>query len=454
MFPRLLLMFATLLGLTAQGQELVRFQNGDMLRGSLESLTATNGLRWNRPDALEPFTFNVQSITDVEFAPRPEQSAESADQALVRLNNLDEIHGKLISVDAENVVVSPAYMNAGGPVGRDNRVMIPRKNVLLVAPLGPGRKLVFEGPTGFDGWTKSKVQAVNGEAGEWHFKNNAFYATEAASIARDVKLPDLSSFQFDIEWRGFFYLAVALYTDYLHPVNLASKENEPDFGGFYSLQLNSFSANLLPVTKTDPLKYLGQTPVPGLSQKTNARVDIRINKNKRTVGLLVDGQFIKEWIDGDTFAGKGTAIRLVNQGQGAVKMSNIRVFEWDGYYEERATNSPGLKSDLVKLRNGDRIFGEVRSVTESALNVASTSQTLDIPIARVKQMDFAERAINPAPPAKAVRAHMPNGGHLTFQLESWTASKARVSHPLFGAVELDPNAFARLQFFPAASSAQ
>jgi len=439
---------------SAKAQDVVRFANGDLLRGALEQLSPTNGLQWKRADVLDPLKFRVEELAEVEFGPRPEAPAVSGDLTVLRLNNLDEIQGKLISVDQTNVVLAPWFANAGGPVTADNRLTIPRTNVLLVAPLGPGRRLVFEGPTGLEGWTKSKVTAVNGEAGEWRFKNNAFYATESASIARDLKLPDISSFQFDMEWRGFFYLAVALYTDYLHPVNLASKETEPDFGGFYSLQLNSFSANLLPVTKTDPLKYLGQAPVPGLAQKTNARVDIRVNKPKRTIGLLVDGQLVKEWVDSETFAGKGTAVRLVHQGQGAVKLHNIRVFEWDGYYEEKPTNSVALKSDLVKLRNGDRIFGSITKVAENTLSVASTAQNLDIPMARVKQLDFADRTLQTNVPPRSVRAHLATGGRLTFELDSWSPSAARIRHPLFGVAELKPEAFTKLEFFPLTGKAQ
>ena len=48
---------------------------------------------------------------------------------------------------------------------------------------------------------------------------------------------------------------MALYTDYL-TVSLAEKDSEPDFGGFYSLQLTSYAVNVLMVKQKEPLQYL------------------------------------------------------------------------------------------------------------------------------------------------------------------------------------------------------
>src|SRR5687768_16839635 len=141
-----------------------------------------------------------------------------------------------------------------------------------------------------EGWTRGKVNAQGlTDAGEWMYSNGAFYALKSASIARDLKLPDVASIQFDLEWRGFFHVAVALYSSYLHPINLANKESEPQFGGFYSMQLNPFSANLLPVEQNEPLRYLGQASLQHLAQTNAAHIDIRVNKAKSLVALMVNG---------------------------------------------------------------------------------------------------------------------------------------------------------------------
>ena len=84
-----------------------------------------------------------------------------------------------------------------------------------------------------------------GESGQWTYRNGAFYAGKTASIARDLKLPDVAEIQFDLAWKGALNLAIALYTDSLLPILLTAKDQAPDFGGFYSLRLHNATEALI-----------------------------------------------------------------------------------------------------------------------------------------------------------------------------------------------------------------
>jgi hypothetical protein len=59
---------------------------------------------------------------------------------------------------------------------------------------------------------------------------------------------------------------------------------------------------------------------PGFSQKSSAHIEVRANKAKNLVALLIDGSLVKMWIDTQEFVGQGTGIRIVHQGQGASKI--------------------------------------------------------------------------------------------------------------------------------------
>jgi hypothetical protein len=284
------------------------------------------------------------------------------------------------------------------------------------------------------------------DSGQWLYQNHAFYALKSASIARDVHLPEMASFSFDIEWRGFFHVAVALYTEYLNPVNLANKETEPKFGGFYSLQINPFSANLLPVKQTEPLRYLGQAPLQNLSQKSSAHIDIRVNKQKKLIALLIDGVVVKQWVDTDEFAGTGSAIRFVHQGQGAVKLTNIKVAEWDGQFEEPPSVTPNKTQDIARLKNGDRVPGSVKLIQDGKMKVEGGGTLLDIPMSRVKQIEFAGRSMSPTNSPNVVRAFLTSGGSITFELQKWSPEGLLAKSENFGTVTFKPDAFSRLLF--------
>ncbi|MGN6386152.1 MAG: hypothetical protein ACTHMT_07920, partial [Verrucomicrobiota bacterium] len=331
-------------------RDIVFFRNGDLLYGALNSIEPDAGVKWSRADAAGPFQFNSRQVSEILLSgmEAPNRAASSNFCAL-QLNNGDQLQGILSGYDGHTIKLDTWF---GGTME------FPRESVAMLLPIGLPRTVVFEGPESLEGWTSSEVDlgaAAQIETGKWIYHNHALYAGKSASIARDVHLPDVSSLSFDMEWRGFFHLAVALYTQYLHPINLQNKETEPKFGGFYSLQLNPFSANLLPVKQTEPLRYLGQSALQNLSQKSSAHIDLRVNKQKKQIALLIDGVLVKDWIDSDSFAGTGTAIRFVHQGQGAVKLSNIQVTEWDGQFDDPISITPNKTQDIARLRNGDRV---------------------------------------------------------------------------------------------------
>lgn len=420
-------------------QEAVLFKNGDLLGGTLRGITS-NSVAWQHPDAAAAIDLQKSHLSELQLLAEPRSHNASTNDCIVRLANQDQLDGELISLNESNLVLRTWY--AG-------ELRIPRSMLDSISPSGPNRSTIFSGPTTIEGWTPGQTNALLPGSGKWIYRNGAFYASKSASIARDVKLPDVSSMSFDMTWKGYFQLAIALYTDRLQPVSLANKEAEPDFGGFYSLQLNTFSANLLPITHKDPIRYLGQASMLSLSQKNSAHFDIRVHKQKRTIALLVNGELIKEWADPSPFAGAGSAIRFVHQGQGLIKIENLVVTEWDGTYEEKNAPAPPQDQDLARLRNGDRVFGSVAAVQNGVITINRPEGKMEIPLTRAKRIEFAAKGRGKTPNvASAVRAHFARGGALTLTIDAWSAEGFRVSTPTFGPATIHPRAFSRLEFAP------
>jgi hypothetical protein len=418
-------------------QEAVLLRNGDVLAGSLQGIQS-NVVTWKHPDAAAPVELKVPAISELQVKAESRTHNASTNACLVRLTNDDQLEGELISLDASQIVLKTWY--AG-------ELRFPRSLIQFIQPTGPSRSTIYEGPAGLDGWTLGKTSVELPNQGQWAYRNGAFYATRAASIARDVHLPDVSSLQFDLTWKGYFQLAIALYSDSLQPVSLANKENAPDFGGFYSLQLNTFSANLLPITKSDPIRYLGQASLLTLSQKNRAHIDIRTSKARHSITLIVNGELVREWIDPSEFAGKGSAIRFVHQGQGAVKIENIKVTEWDGLFDDKEAPPPPAKQDLAKLRNGDRASGNVATIMDGVITMTVLDRKLEIPFTRAKEVAFArERSTRPDPLQIDVHAYFTRGGSLSLQLEKWDSQSLVATSPVFGKTTFHPRAFTRLEF--------
>lgn len=414
------------------------FGDGDILFGNLESLSSNKTVTWRRGDVAQPIEFSGTNLLEIQFPPVKSTKLSATNGCRVQLRNGDSLEGKLLQLDSEKIILETSF--AG-------KMTFPRQVADMIEPLPPEREPVFAGPTGLEGWTLGKVNALAvGESGNWSYTNGAFYATRAASIARDVKLPDVARIEFDLAWKGVLQSAIALYTSYMQPVNLQTKDTDPDFGAFYSLQINSFVSTLMPVRKNEPLKYMGQIPVPAFSQKNHAHVEILASKPKRSIAFFVDGSLVKEWVDTEDFAGSGTGMRFVHQGQGAVKLSHLRIAEWNGKMESKATNLPPFKEDLAKLLNGDKVSGTLESFRDGKLSFKTENGKLAIPFERVSESFFASKTNNTmAENAENVRAFFPGGGSVTFRVERWDAHGVVATSPNFGRATFAPGTFERAE---------
>lgn len=424
----------------ASSPQALLFRNGDLLTGQLESITTATGLRWRHTDAAATIEFQPAALAEIHLGAQSAPPANSPNFCFVRLTNGDELAGNIKSLDEQQVVLETWFAGT---------LTLPRARVASVRPAGPTPRAVFAGPDGMEGWTMGK--ALGGLAsGEWHFVNGAFVATQPASIARDVKLPPSSSLEFDIAWQGQFALAIALYTDSLQPVRLAQTADEPPFGGFYSLQLNSYSTQLLLVKHKEAVRQLGMAVIPQLQQTNRARIGIKTSREQKTITVFINGVVAKQWVDTEGFGGEGTGIRLVHQGQGPMRLANIRISEWDGRLEENvAALVPNVKTDVGRLVNRDSVSGRLVELKDGKLRFAVTDNFIEIPMDRIGQVDFATDRAQTAPvQAGDIRVFFAGRGSLTFALESWTEKGVRASSANFGKAEFAPRAFSRIVFQP------
>ncbi len=416
------------------------FSNGDFLYGKLVSIDPQRSVRWQHPDARQPIDFKSTNVTQIDLS-NGRRTLEESNNCKIDFINNDGIKASLISCDKDNVVVDTAY------AGRLKLSRATLESLVMVPPLQP---VLFEGPTGIEGWTpgKAAAAAAMGDAGEWKYRNGAFYANKAASIARDVHLPDTAQIEFDLVWKDVLNVAIALYTDSLQPVSLAAKESAPDFGGFYSFQVHSSYMQMMPIKKNDPLRELGGIAVPALMKRDRAHFDLRVSKQDRKIALLINGLLVKEWIDSEGFAGKGTMMRFVHQGQGgAVKISNIRVRPWDGQLEEASPTQAHRVNDSVRLADGSRLTGTIEKIADGKLAIATGTSTIQVALSKLRQIDFASQNVPAAQTnSQPVRVLLTPGYTVSGYLESWTADAMTLKSPEFGEAKFDPKAVSRLQF--------
>jgi hypothetical protein len=423
-----------------EGSDLLKLENGDQLAGQLLSASPEDGISWRHGHSSKAAKFKFDAVTQIELEPLDRDETPVWSRSLIRLSNGDEMVGRLVEVNETQAVLETWY---GGVL------TFPRERWQWIVFEDEPEPPLYSGPEGLEDWTVGDVSMARVQSGDWVYHEGAFYATKAASIARNLDLPDRSQIQFDLHWKGTLNLAFALYTDYLHPVSLANKDTEPDFGGFYSLQLNSYFANVLMVKQGVPLQYLGQVQTPAFAKKRKAHIDIRVDKKGDSVALLVDGELVKQWVDKTGFAGEGTGVRMVHQGQGAIRFGDFRVSPWNGQFDEAPTVRASAEEDLVTLRNGDKLIGKIQSVGAETINLALIGGETAMPLRDVKKIEFAGIADLKAAQlgaVKTVKSRFAQQGIIHVEIAEVIDNRLKGSSPNFGAVDLDLRAFKQISF--------
>jgi hypothetical protein len=440
-------------------------RNGDSLDGRLLSIDTSQVLRWKHPDVAEPIDFKLAGVLQLDLHPPAPPDRGANCPCKVSLARGDTLEGSLVSCDQETLVLQTWY---AGPLS------IPRNQVQSIS-FYPTTPDLFAA-AGTNGWTQgSAAGALGAQAGRWTFRGGAFYTAQSASIARDIKLPDSAEIQFDLAWSGAFGLSVALYTDSLQPMLIADKDKLPDFGAFYSMVFAGSIVQVARIKKMESLSYLSPVFVPVASQTNRIHVDVRASKQSSTLALAVDGQVLQVWQDTNGFIGQGTGMRFVHNGNGPVKVSNLRAAPWDGVLGAGQPNTPAPGQDTVWLANRTIRTGVIESLADGKLTLRTNAAAVpaarkeppadgntpppaqpdevEVPLDQVTRLAFTGQAEPAGELPGTVHAIFAHGGPISFQLESWTAEGVNLRSPVFGQAKFDPKAFYRLVFPPPAAAA-
>ncbi len=300
-----------------------------------------------------------------------------------------------------------------------------------ITPVQTNIASLYEGPTGLEGWTNGNQE--NG----WKYKDGTFYTHNNGILGRDFKLPDMSNIEFDMGWAGYLQIVISVYTD----------QTENYGGNCYILQMNNNYVYLERMRRNSGSSNLGQTELQSLMQRSKARIGIRVNKQAKTISLLVDGTMAKQWTDRGDFAGAGGGVAFYSQGRGLIKISNVRITAWDGKFEENKKPDDKSSEDTIKLANQDKVSGSLKSIEKGVAILASSYATLKIPVERIEEIDIAGKNADQARHVPGdVRAFFTGRGTVTLSVEKWDEKQLIGSSPNFGRVTFAPAAFDRLQF--------
>ncbi|HEV8543022.1 MAG TPA: hypothetical protein VGR78_11570 [Verrucomicrobiae bacterium] len=405
---------------------ILQFLDNSSLHGVLSQIDETNGLKWAYPGAKTPLQFSLSNVASLRF-----EKAEPAPHAFTaacrfHFRNGDELIGNIREIKEEKLHFQSWFGdNVEASIDSLSAIMFSSK----------GYNLLYEGPTSLDGWRTTRSPK------SWEYKDGAFIANGADQLGRDFALSGSATLEFDLSWNGAFSLMIALYAQNIDRFDYTTSA--------YLVYLGTGAISVQRVQAGAGAIMLGQTQVPEMLRRNRMHFEIRCNKEDATISLFADGKFIQRWKDNNPggFIAKGGGILFFSQVEPrSLKLSNIRVAEWDGRYEPDAQTNAPPNMDVVFLANRDKVFGKVTALEETRATVETKQTRLDIPLARVTQIRFAnESSLTNSAPGE-VRASFPGGERVVFKLEKWDGKEVKGTSKTFGALAFDPKNIREVQF--------
>ncbi|MFO7871824.1 MAG: hypothetical protein R6V03_10390 [Kiritimatiellia bacterium] len=411
----------------ARKTDLIAFLNGDRLHGRLLAIDPENtGVKWHCPNAAETILFGLDGISEIALASG--DAGNKTEGSSIRLTNGDLISGKLVSLRNDSLVLDTWYAGT---------VTIKRPMIRTINPGQSSSIIVYEGPRGLAEWTIGR----RGGANNWRYKDSALYALSSSSIARNIPdLPDRADIEFEAAWWGpypSFYCS--FYTD-----NLDSYS-----GNCYSLRLSGTSVYMYRYTSHSGSRNIGNISVQSFSdqKKNKALFNLLVDKENKSVTLLIDGVMMKQWTDQGDFAGRGNGILFQPQSNGGFKISNIKVTKWDGKLPEPSSGPTEHEEDLVRFVNGDKVSGELQTISDNKAVFKTSYAALTIPVQRIATIYMSEKNAQRARRNKGdIMARFREGGRITMRLARLEEGRIYGESENFGNITVPTAAFDSLEF--------
>jgi hypothetical protein len=407
----------------APAPDILRFRNADLLHGSLVSASASDGVRWSHPQAKSQLAFGLEGLYEIQLGDVAKPRAGT--RALVLLTNGDSLAGELTALTADTLTLQTWYAGA---------VTIKRNMIAGLRPNIGASTSLYSGPNNLAEWERPN----RGNSG-WQFRKGALIAAGGGgnAIGRDLKLPDMVNIECDLAWQGYpgFYM-------------LFFVENFDDYysSECYALQISGTSIYLQRARRGSGMNNVeSNINVENLQRKGKAHFALKINKPKRTFALFLDDKLVKQWTDDNEFAGKGTGLGFVAQGQ-PTRISNITISEWDGRLDIDG-GGKAAEEDFLRLANGDKLSGKLGTIANGQVALTTTFATMQIPLERVVEVLMGTKNI-----AKARRqtndmyGFFADGSRVTLALEKLDGQQLTGSSENCGRLAAQRTAFQKLQF--------
>lgn len=421
-------------------QDLMRFLDGSRMQGQFLSFDMVKGIQWQSPHSRAPLAFAPEGLHTVNLTTRERVVPTGQFSARLELHNGDMLLGDVLELTDQSIVFKSWF--AG-------RMSGPRELVRSVTFFNHGVTTIYQGPgkSGFEGWKVPTPEL-------WRMREGYFTGKANAFIGREFELPRRTSVKFDLMFFGALNAIVSLYSDNVDRYNFISRGYQLTLGmGYVHLARGGGGPGMTPMGTA---RYA----VPNGGRPTT--FEVRLDRERAVIALLVNGQMVHRWTDPAGFAGTEKGISFLNRSQ-EMSLGGIHITEWDGGFQDSVSSLTNITEPVITLVNHDTFSAEVKTIRSASLAFRTDGIDLAVPMQRVRRLTFPKPIFsNEVEAPVAVQARLLTSERLTLNALNYvrkfggvtnaagirpvTGGSARGKAVQFGDITLNPGWITELNF--------
>lgn len=400
--------------------------NGERLKVAVQRLDPTSGVLTARHPLMRA-PLDIEASALLRFSAEPLRAdLVELPGFVVELKDGDRLRGTEIAMDAERLRFRSLY---GGEIS------VPRAAVQSLRT--SAAKSLYDGPTPGEEWTVGGVR-VYVESPALTLAKEEVVGRIIPGMGRKVRLG------FTIA--GSYFVQGLQVNFFAQRPGLGMGQNNSGYQLLLSSQSQMVLRRFLPGqgaqdvgSDKSPLQSLGARLM-----MNGVRITILADLDEQRFQILSGGRPFAEFKDKVKFPGPGRAISFSSSNPAVV--SGITVSNWDGRLVAAKNPTADDIEDVLRLKNGDTVSGELVSLRRDQVTLRTAMGELNIPMTQIESLAFrkSESAAEEQAPTDRVRLLMLDDSRLTVALQKIEDGVVWAEHAHAGPLRIPFKAVERL----------
>ena len=401
----------------------VQLRSGGQLSGEIVKLSDDGGLDFSYDYALEPLVIKTSAVSSFTLTPQQTHQELAFYPTLATLKSGDQLSGELTGLNAEMVTLRNESVG---------EVKLPRAVMHSLSLNRKEEKMIYSGPRSNDEWVGNE---------NWVYSDGVLISEGNGSAFQDIDLSRNFIVKFRYQWEDSPNFQVFFcdpgpdhgrqrdrYFFHVTRIGMDLKRESPG-------QRNTWN------TLGTVLRRTSQFPEKSID------LEFRVNREERLINVLINGVEEGRFTDrsaGSAPSGGGISFDADGGGRNTNRISQLEVIEWDSVSAgHRAEKRGDATTDSVIDTFGARYSGVAQEVDfggakpEVVFSSPHSNSPIRIPLERTSTLFFAEDSSESSAPEPTYLVLLGRYGKLLATGVNLLETKAIVSHPSLGDLEID-----------------